>query len=198
VTEANKIYFIMGKSSTGKDTVFKRLQEQKELGLTAIIPYTTRPIRVKEKNGSEYFFTDEAGYQELKQQGKIIESRAYETYYGLWRYFTVNDGQFDFNLNSRARIMIGTLESYIQVKEYFSTCIVVPILIELDDGIRLQRALEREMRQENPKYEEMCRRFLADASDFADELINKAGIDHRFNNEDLERCEAEIIDYISQ
>ena len=59
---------------------------------------------------------------------------------------------------------------------------VLPIYIEVDDGIRLTRALEREKRQENPKYEEMCRRFLADQRDFSPENISNAKITNIFNN----------------
>jgi guanylate kinase len=196
MTAGNKIFIIMGKSGSGKDTIFKGLKEDKNLPLTSITPYTTRPLRGDEKQGREYHFTDEAGFHELHRQGKIIEARAYETYHGVWRYFTVDDGQFDFGRDGNARLMIGTLESYLRVKEYFQDISVIPLMIELDDGTRLTRALEREKKQQNPKYEEMCRRFLADAEDFADELIIKAGIERRFDNEASERCLAEIVEYI--
>lgn len=46
----------MGKSSTGKDTIYKRLLEDQELGLQRIVPYTTRPIREGEQEGVEYHF----------------------------------------------------------------------------------------------------------------------------------------------
>ena len=69
-------------------------------------------------------------------------------------------------------------------------------MIELDDGIRLQRALDREKAQDQPKYEEMCRRFLADAEDFSEERIRQAGIVKRFYNNDLEECLEEITGYL--
>ena len=56
-----RIFCLMGKSSTGKDTIYKELLEEKKLDLHKIVPYTTRPIREGEKNGEEYFFTDEEG-----------------------------------------------------------------------------------------------------------------------------------------
>jgi len=71
-------------------------------------------------------------------------------------------------------------------------------LIELDDGIRLQRALDRERKEEHPKYKEMCRRFLADCEDFSEEKIQEAGICRRFYNEDLEQCLTEIVAYIAE
>ena len=105
-----KMVYLMGKSSTGKDTVYKRLLEKEELKLETIVPYTTRPIRAGEEQGEEYFFTDEDGYRMLEAQGKVIEARAYHTYHGLWRYFTVDDGNID--LKNHNYIIIGTLESY--------------------------------------------------------------------------------------
>lgn len=190
-----KIVFLMGKSSSGKDTLFKRLKEYRGRELFSIIPYTTRPIRTGEEDGVEYFFTDEGGYESFRAQGKIIESRVYQTYHGKWRYFTVDDGQIDLTVHNY--IMIGTLASFRQTQEYFDRDKILPILIELDDGIRLQRALDREKEQPEPRYEEMCRRFLADAEDFREDEIAAAGINHRFYNDDLNHCEARIIDYIN-
>ena len=44
-----KIYYIMGKSASGKDTIYKRLiKELPELGIVRM--YTTRPIRDGETN----------------------------------------------------------------------------------------------------------------------------------------------------
>ena len=49
----------MGKSSSGKDTIYKKLIQNKNLALKEIIPYTTRPIRVGEQDGVEYHFVTE-------------------------------------------------------------------------------------------------------------------------------------------
>lgn len=192
-----KIVYLMGKSSTGKDTVYKRLLDTNEMGLKTIIPYTTRPIRIKETDGVEYHFTDEEGYAQMEAAGKIIEQRAYHTYHGIWRYFTADDGQIV--LEEGNYIIIGTLESYISTVEYFGKDKLVPVLIEVDDGIRLQRALNRERKQAEPKYEEMCRRFLADSEDFGEDKIEQAGITagERFYNEDLDKCLEEVKGFIA-
>ena len=189
-----KIIYLMGKSSSGKDTIFKRLLEDDTLGLKTVVPYTTRPIRSGEQDGVEYYFTDEEGYLKRKAGGKIVEERAYRTFHGLWRYFTLDDGQIRWN--GQDYIMIGTLEAYLKMKDYFGEDKVLPVMIELDDGIRLERALNRERKQQQPKYEEMCRRFLADSEDFSEEKIREAGIRHRFQNDNLERCLSEIKEYI--
>lgn len=189
-----KMIYLMGKSSSGKDTIYKRLLGWESLHLEKVVLYTTRPIRAGETEGKEYHFTDEAGYLELEAQGRIIEARAYHTYHGLWRYFTVDDGSID--LENQNYLIIGTIESYRKTADYYGREKVLPVLLELDDGIRLKRALNREMQQENPRYEEMCRRFLADAADFSDEKIKEAHIERRFSNENLNHCLAEIKKYI--
>nr|WP_302020805.1 guanylate kinase [uncultured Acetatifactor sp.] len=188
-----RIICLMGKSSAGKDTIYKRLLEDETLGLRKLVPYTTRPIRAGEREGREYFYTDEAGFGRLKGQGKVVEDRAYHTCHGLWRYFTVDNGQIQADQDY---LMIATLEAYGKLQEYFGAARLLPVLIELDDGIRLQRALNRERIQAEPKYEEMCRRFLADSEDFSQEKIERAGISRRFVNDELERCLDEIRGYI--
>lgn len=189
-----RIVCLMGKSCAGKDTLYKRLLADRELGLQRAVPYTTRPIRDGEMEGAEYFFTDEMGFQRLKVQGKVIEDRAYHTCHGLWRYFTVDDAQL--RDASRNWLIIGTLEAYGSLQEYFGRDRLLPVMIELEDGIRLRRALDRELSQEKPEYGEMCRRFLADSEDFSEEKIGRAGIRRRFVNDDLERCLAEVKEYI--
>lgn len=188
-----KIFYIMGKSSSGKDTIYKKLLERHP-ELRTVVPYTTRPARENEKDGAEYFFTDEEHLKRMQQNGKVIEVRSYNTECGVWTYFTADDGQID--LSGYDYLMIGTLESYQALKEYFGEEKLVPVYIEVEDGLRLQRALERERNQKTPRYAEMCRRFLADTADFSEENIRSASIDKRFNNMELDTCLREIEEYI--
>jgi guanylate kinase len=181
-----RIFIIIGKSSTGKDTIYKRLLELEELKLKTAVMYTTRPIRKSEVDGVEYHFVDEAAMEELRKQNKIIEHRSYETIHGTWHYFTVNDGQI--NLEEADYLMIGTLETYVQIREYFGKDRVVPIYIEVEDGTRLLRAIRREQKQEEPKYAEMCRRYLADEEDFSEENLINTGIQKRYQNLDINVC----------
>lgn len=190
-----KIFYLMGKSSSGKDTLYKLLMAEESLGLQPIVQYTTRPIRAGEAEGTEYYFVTEEKLEALQREGKVIESRSYHTCYGIWTYATVHDDRID--LEHGNYLMIGTLQSFCKVKEYFGTDIVLPIMIECDDGVRLQRALDREKAQDEPKYEELCRRFLADAADFSEEHQSEAGIGQVFVNQELESCFAQIKAYIT-
>lgn len=184
-----KIFYLMGKSASGKDTIYKKVKEQMP-ELKTIVIYTTRPIREGEKNGREYYFVDDDKLKELQETGKVIELREYNTVHGIWKYFTVDDGQFDGGDNYLA---IGTLESYVKMRDYFGQALLVPIYIEVEDGIRLERALTREKKEKEPKYEELCRRFLADAADFSVEKLQEAGIIRKYLNTDVDKCVEEII-----
>lgn len=191
-----KIYCIMGKSASGKDTIYKRLLKEPALNLKKIVTYTTRPIRAGEVPGEEYYFIDEEGTKRLSDAGRIVELRAYNTVHGIWKYMTVEDENIDLSANNY--LVIGTPESFEKCVAHFGKERMVPLLIEVDDGVRLERALGRERKQEHPKYEEMCRRFLADAEDFREDKLKEAGITKEFQNLDLERCYAELVEYIKQ
>lgn len=189
-----KIFYIMGKSASGKDSIYRHLLESEALHLKHIVLYTTRPIRQGEAEGREYYFTDQQKLKELNDAGRIIELRSYDTVYGVWSYFTADDGRID--LEHHNYLGIGTLESYQQLKKYYGETKLCPVYVEVEDGERLKRAICREEKQQTPRYEEMCRRFLADAQDFSEEQIAAAGIERRFINHDRETCLTEIEKYI--
>ncbi|NLC19407.1 MAG: guanylate kinase [Clostridiales bacterium] len=186
-----KIFIIIGKSATGKDTIYKMLLKNSQLKLKTCVTYTTRPIRKSESNGVEYFFVDEAELRRLQSENKIIEQRSYNTVHGVWHYFTVNDGQIKLEVANY--LMLGTLESFMQIRKYYGEDKVIPIYLEVDNDLRLLRAIKREQKQENPNYSEVCRRYLADEEDFSEENLKKAGITKRFSNNNLKQCLKEIV-----
>ena len=190
-----KIYCVMGKSSSGKDSIYHEIMEKGALGLKPIIPDTTRPIRDGEQDGREYHFCTEDTVQRLQDAGRIMELRAYNTVYGVWKYFTVDDERIDLSKNNY--LYIVTLEGYTKIREYFGADRVVPIYIEVEDGERLMRAIAREQKQDVPKYEEMCRRFLADSADFSEEKLVEAGIVRHFQNNDFVQTVQEVTAYIA-
>lgn len=185
------IFYIMGKSSSGKDTLYHEILRKKPLKIYTM--YTTRPMRVSEVQGRQYNFVSDEAFEQFKADQKVIEARTYQTVNGPWTYFTVDDGSFD---TGEDILMIGTPEAYISMKSHFGGERLIPIYIECDDGDRLQRALDREKKSSRPDYKEMCRRFLADAEDFSEDRLKEAGITKRFNNLDINRCRDDIIRYI--
>lgn len=189
----SKIFYLMGKSASGKDSIYRALV--KRFPFEKIVMYTTRPMRQGEKDGVQYYFTDEAKYHRFVKDGKVIESRCYQTIHGPWIYYTVDDGSVHRD-GKEQYLVIGTLESYEKMKDYYGADMLVPIYLEVDDGLRLERALAREKAEAVPRYSEMCRRYLADEEDFSEEKLKAAGIDRRFFNEQLKTCLEEISEYI--
>ena len=185
-----RIYYLLGKSATGKDTLYKEILKRRPK-LRTVTMYTTRPIREGETDGVEYFFTDREELERQLASGKVIESRTYQTIAGSWTYYTVDDGQFD--VADESCLMIGTLESYEKMCAYFEAGKMVPVYIEVPDGIRLLRAVKREENQKKPNYREVCRRYLADEKDFSEENLERLGVTKRYQNTDMEICVEEIL-----
>lgn len=190
-----RIFYIMGKSATGKDHIYRDLIKDTELGLRPIVLCTTRPMRENEKDGREYWFVDAQYLAGLREKGQVIEERVYHTVLGDWYYFTADNGRI--RPEEADYLGIGTPESLVRMRAHFGDDTVVPIYIETEDGLRLERALKRERRQEQPRYDEMCRRYLADDRDFAPEKLKQAGITDVFQNDDtLEACLLQVKAYI--
>lgn len=164
-----KIIALLGKSASGKDTIYQELKKVlKEKGVEEIVPYTSRAMREGEAEGVNYYFRDNEFFE--KNKNKIIESRKYNTTTGVLQYGEIDDGNID--LDSKSYMIILTLEATISFQQYFGKDKIVPIYIEVQDGIRLRRSIEREELEANPNFKEVCRRFISDAEEFTEENIN--------------------------
>ena len=188
-----KIFYLMGKSASGKDSIYKRLRSLCP-ELKSIVLYTTRPMRDGEQEGVEYHFIGQKQLKKLEQSGKVVEVRTYQTVFGPWSYATVDDGQI--NLAQADYLVIGTLDSYEKLREYYGKEKLVPLYVTVDDGVRLERAIARERQQQEPKYTELCRRFLADEADFSPERLAELDVTEAFENQELEVCVQAIADRI--
>lgn len=183
------LYIFMGKSASGKDTLYREVMKRHPQ-LRPVITYTTRPIRAGETDGKEYYFVSEERLQEMQSSGKVVECRCYQTVKGPWYYFTADDGQIDFDKGDSC--MITTLAGYEQIRDFYGAERVIPLYIEVDDMVRMERSLSREKEQEQPCVAEVCRRFLADEEDFAEENLIRLGIGKRIENDSLERAITQI------
>ncbi len=183
--EMGKLFYLMGKSASGKDSIYKELRKECP-NLKSLVLYTTRPMRDGEQEGVEYHFIEEQKLDELETSGKVIERRRYQTVFGPWDYATVDDGQIDLEKNDY--LLIGTLDSYEKLRKYYGKQTLVPLYVTVDDGVRLERAIARERQQREPKYAELCRRFLADEADFAPERLTELEVTEAFENRTLPEC----------
>lgn len=190
-----KIFCLIGKTSSGKDTIAKHLL--KDFDLKNITLFTTRPIREGEVNGREYYFINEEELTNLEEAGKVIEKRVYQTAHGPWTYATI-DSKID--LENHDYLTLNTLVGYKKLRDYYGNDSVIPIYIWVDLSTRLDRALMREEKEEKPKYKELCRRFIEDEKDFSDEHIKEASIpeENMFCNLNFDACLGEIKDKIQR
>ena len=190
-----KIFYLIGPSASGKDRLLGELKTRFPQ-LRTIVMYTTRPIRSGEVPDVAYHFITAEEFDAQQKAGRVIESRTYHTVHGPWTYATLDDGAID--LENHSYLMAGTLESYGQTLKYCGADHVVPLYIEVEPGLRLFRALARERGQAEPKYAEMCRRFLADEEDFSAEKRAAFHFPKQYVNDDFERCLNELSETIEK
>ena len=199
----SNLIYIMGKSASGKDTVYKQVKER--IDSNSYVLYTTRPMREGEKEGREYNFITREQFKKLEKDQKVIEARHYNVVNAqgqkdVWTYATIDDKQWEKEGNF---LTIGTLESYNSISKYLSEhpekdLKLLPIYIEIDEAERRKRAIERENKSGKPNFEEMERRLKADNIDFSEEKIIEAGITKTFKNYDLNECVDNIVRYIEE
>lgn len=188
-----KIFCLMGKTASGKDSLAKKLLEDKYLNLSPIVLHTTRPIRTGEQEGREYYFINEEILANLKSEGKVIESRSYNTTHGIWSYATIASDS-TINLEQNNYLTVNTLEGYKKLVSYYGRDTVIPIYIYLDFPVRFERAFHREEKEQNPKFKEMCRRFIEDEKDFSEINLMDAEIfeENKYINDNFDICLKEI------
>lgn len=211
-----KIFCLMGKSASGKDTLYKKVlskleNTEEKSAVKTVTMYTTRPRRSGEAEGVEYNFITPEALEAFTNAGLVVERRDYDTKHGVWSYATIHDGQI---IGDNNYFMIETPEGVAALSDYYGSEHVIALYVSVDDGVRLMRALLREMSQDEPKYEEMCRRYLSDAEDFReiDKIVNKRSQDeevcdgilskvnyvHRFVNDELNKCAGDIATFIEK
>ena len=194
--EMKKIFLIIGRSGSGKDTVFRALKDrikEKDLDINEVPIYTTRPMRPGEAEGEEYQFISEREFLKMEEAHEFVESRSYQTVFGIWRYGTAKK---ESNLKKSNYILIGTLETFYALeKEYGES--IYPIYIEVNEERLRERTIKRGGTHSEKEYMEMYRRFLADRIDYAEEKLAKIHQLRRIsNNGPVENCINEIWSYI--
>lgn len=163
-----KIFIIIGKSCSGKDTLVRMLLKSMGLvdnpPLEQLVPYTTRnPRNEREYESGDYHFITDEEMNELITTDRFIEVRGYEIVgQGIRRYATILPEVFE----DKNYIMIATKETALAlIRRGFKNVHIIHITIPPNE--RFHRLIERTTSTDK-NYEEACRRFLQDEKDFAD------------------------------
>lgn len=180
------IFYIMGRSGCGKDTIKHFLLKQDDFICSDLKEATTRPIRVGEDPDNKLFLSDEE-FEKMVYDNKFIEVRSYEVKEQdkrWWSYATVFP---DTNKKEAIYVGTGTIESYVALRNHYQKQgldIVKPIFIDVSDYNLLYRSITREIGSETKKFMEICRRFNSDVLDYSEQNIKQAGISKhcRFDN----------------
>lgn len=184
----NKIIFVLlGKSSTGKDTLLRNLLRDEDVkkicgGLKPLTSHTTRPMRTGEVQHEDYHFIDPYVFESMKNNNQFIETTSYEIKtenrvynYGLSKK-EVNDTEF-------AIVILNPygLAEFLK-SEYAPN--VVSILIDRDLRECCMSYLQRD-KNANPYA--LAERILRDRDDF-DPLIESEGVvDYHVQNDNYIR-----------
>ena len=180
-----KIFCVVGKSSSGKNTIYRNILAERYSDLTPIIPYTTRPRRRDEVDGADYFFVSQEEFARLEQEEQILEKREYHTTRGTWIYFT---RRFRLDVHHN-RILVTTPDGVRGLLKRYPPENLLVLYLTVDDKTRLLRCVEREALQPVPDYEEVCRRFLADQRDFPDDIFRSLPNVHTMDTgRDMAEC----------
>ncbi len=126
------IFIITGPSGVGKNTIINELS--KILDIYFSVSHTTRPMRVNETDGVEYFFVDEDKFNELIQNSYFIEYEKYGDYY----YGTSRE-----EINKSKKTTVLDLEVNGATKLLKENPHYVGIFIDISDNILIERLKSR-------------------------------------------------------
>ena len=187
-----RIFVIIGKSGSGKDTFFKTILSKKSeydahsINLIGVIPYTSRPKRTNEYGITDIFYTPEtegfdppayvfkeAEFFKEENYDKFIEHRVYAVANGeFWFYATPKfkpEGDNDY-------ILIATPEAVPKIQDMMQeyNTPVITIMTTCDPKTRIYRMLDRLNKMPTAfQIKEQCRRFVSDEDDFSEEMMSK-------------------------
>ena len=83
----NKVLVLYGATASGKTTLSRALAVLHPERFHLVRSYSTRPMRLGEEEGVDYFFTDNEHFASLRQENKVISPRTYHVYTGdVWNY----------------------------------------------------------------------------------------------------------------
>lgn len=179
MNEEHVLLCVMGKTSSGKDSLVNKLCER--TGLKSIVSYTTRPRRTNE--GNTHIFTTEETYQQMKREGNVA---AYTEIAGNI-YWTTVDQLYENNVYIIDPLGVKTLREL-----NLPSLRLVTVYINTPDKVREDRALNK---RGDDKHR-FRTRDLAERGQFRD-MLKDADFDYSISNIDFPKAYS-VLRWISE
>lgn len=146
-----KVFLVLGKSGSGKDTLLNNILESGELDLKRVIRETSRPRRTYEQDGLQYHFKTEKVMRE--RMGEYLEWDCFND----WFYATHPEALKDGN----NFIMTGSPSTLMMLKRFSSEIELNAIFLNVSEDVQFKRLSKR-----GDSDREVNRRIEADNRDF--------------------------------
>ena len=173
---------LSGPSGAGKDTVLKSLM-QKESGVRLSVSATTRAPREGEEDGKDYFFLSRPRFEELVENGKMLEHAEYcGNFYG-----TPSEPIEAWQAEGCDVILEIEVQGGAQIKTKRPDCVsifILPPSLEV---------LEKRLRRRGTDAEEAIQKRLATAKS---EIAQAMHYDYVIINDDLEPAVEQVAEIL--
>ena len=158
----SKIIAIVGKSCTGKSELERRLANR---GYHKATSYTTRPMRIGEVDGEDYYFISKEKFFEMEQNGELLEKTSYEVSGSTW-YYGLGVGSFKDDVTNILVVNPSGLFQLLDNEKITDRIYVVFLHSELKDRINRYLLREKVDKSNLEKYVVLIDRVLQDEKDF--------------------------------
>ena len=182
-TGKGKLFVIAAPSGAGKTTLVKKLVARNP-ELKFSISYTTRQKRRTEVDGVDYLFVDVARFEELREQGELLEfAEVFDNFYATSR------SQVEKHLVDGQNVILEIdWQGARQVRESMPECVTIFILPpSLEE-------LERRLRDRRTDSTEVIERRLRDA---LSDMAHWDEFDHVIINDKLEQAVTDLEDVVA-
>lgn len=166
----SKVYMIIGKSFSGKDTLLNKLLKDKEFceinNIHKLVRLTTRKPRPNEVDGEDYYFiSDEEYYRSYKDREDVAVS-TFNSEFGRLYYIT----DFSKLEPDKNYITVGDPDSIKEYKKVLGTQLCVIYLMPPNWEIFRRFSLRDDNSDYSDlKYKEIYRRFVDDTRKFGED-----------------------------
>lgn len=187
----DKTIILLGKSAAGKDYILNYLKEK--YNFNCIVSHTTRPIRINEVNGRDYYFTDTKCFSQMLANNEFVETREYTTCLNnkqdIW-YYGIAKKEFD---NKIHKICVVDTTGQKEIIKYYGQENIISIYIDVEDKLREQRAKnrgsfsqsewDRRLKDDNKKFKKIKYDYIIKNNGTTEEF--KQNIENILRKEDL-------------